>query len=328
MVESVQTAVSNGALLTRTFDGRTDSGLETLLTDYAAIASARLRSEVNQINDATVKALMKIADTKANVLVALKEASKTSDLILDRAKRIHDAYVSFRRGNLKKVAYHLGLTKATVHKTWLEYKYGWTPLLLEVKGAAELYAQKDLGGRPQRFTVTGISVDETKMAENGALEGWSSMSRQISYTRKCKIKVWCEVTNPHFSAMQQIGITNPLLYAWEVIPFSFVFDWFVSVGDYLTALTALQGITVRRSLRSFEKSLNFTRSGKMNESVSGGTRNLAYSSLISGDYRAYQRDAIVVDATSHWPSFGSGVGSFQRLASGLSLMRANSGRFS
>ena len=40
----------------------------------------------------------------------------------------------------------------------------------------------------------------------------------------------------------QFGLTNPLLVAWEVVPFSFVVDWFLPVGDYLEGLTSLHGL--------------------------------------------------------------------------------------
>lgn len=327
MIDVTGTNVSNGALVSRTFDGRDSEGLLLFITDYAAIANSNVRSESAQINEVALKALNKIADAKANVAVALKEASKTSDLILDRANRLFKAYSSFRKGNLRAVAKHLGLTKGTRHNTWLEYKYGWTPLLLETKGAAEFFAQQTLGGRPPRFSVVATNIDEMSVNQSGALEGWPSLTRTVTYARKCKVKVWCEVSNPRFNQLQQIGLTNPLLYAWEVIPFSFVFDWFVSVGDWLKGLSALHGITVQRSMQSFEKTLAFTRDATFPAQVVGGTSYTAYGSSVFGDYRAYQRSSYVVDPLAIHPPVQSSL-SWQKLVSGLALIRSNSRRFS
>lgn len=39
-----------------------------------------------------------------------------------------------------------------------------------------------------------------------------------------------------------LGITNPLATAWELIPYSFVLDWVIGVGEYLNNLDALVGI--------------------------------------------------------------------------------------
>lgn len=46
--------------------------------------------------------------------------------------------------------------------------------------------------------------------------------------------------------MQDIGV-NPLVTAWELIPFSFVVDWFVGIGDFLAAHTGLD-LTAQRKI--------------------------------------------------------------------------------
>jgi hypothetical protein len=74
----------------------------------------------------------------------------------------------------------------------------------------------------------------------------TTASQLFSCSREVMCKVWCELSSPHLSELQQLGLTNPALVAWELVPFSFVFDWFIQVGDWLTGLTALQGVTVRR----------------------------------------------------------------------------------
>ena len=38
--------------------------------------------------------------------------------------------------------------------------------------------------------------------------------------------------------MKDVGLSNPLLTAWELTPFSFIGDWFVGVGDFLEAINA------------------------------------------------------------------------------------------
>jgi hypothetical protein len=42
--------------------------------------------------------------------------------------------------------------------------------------------------------------------------------------------------------LSQVGITNPALLVWELIPYSFVFDWIIPVGDFLGSLDALVGV--------------------------------------------------------------------------------------
>lgn len=91
-----------------------------------------------------------------------------------------------------------------------------------------------------------------------------------------------EYDQSHFKTFQQIGLTNPLLLGWELIPFSFVADWFIQVGDYLETLDALIGV----------KRIAITRSVKQRsevwideEKVGTGTR-YARSVLTPGQVRA------------------------------------------
>jgi hypothetical protein len=42
-------------------------------------------------------------------------------------------------------------------------------------------------------------------------------------------------------SLSALGITNPLLIAWEVVPYSFVVDWVLPVGTWLESLDALLG---------------------------------------------------------------------------------------
>jgi hypothetical protein len=206
-------------------------------------------------NECAVKVLGKMADAKTNLAVAYAEAHKTSNLILDTAKRILEAGRALKKGNLKGVARHLNISPSRVHKTWLEYKYGWMPLLMDVHGAAEFLAQQAITRKP-RFRVTAVTTRSREVSatvDEGAVGGvppnW--MSKRV-LTREMSVKstLWCELSSPHYSELQQLGLTNPALVAWELVPFSFVFDWFIQVGDYLTALSAFHGVTVLRGCTS------------------------------------------------------------------------------
>jgi hypothetical protein len=52
-----------------------------------------------------------------------------------------------------------------------------------------------------------------------------------------------KISDPTMKQVSQFGITNPLLLAWELIPYSFVVDWLFPVGRFLSSLDALNGIS-------------------------------------------------------------------------------------
>jgi hypothetical protein len=279
-----------------------------------------------QLNAAVVKTLVKVADAKVNVAVALAEASKTSDLILGTAKRIYEAYRAFRKGDLKGVARNLNITPKRLHKSWLEYKYGWMPLLQDVKGSAEYFAQQNLV-RPLRFHCTS-RVRETKSTSwqyTSARYGGGTVTGNyfLSSDLETRVTVWCELNSPHIATYQQLGLTNPLLIAWELVPFSFVFDWFVGVGDYLTAMTSLQGVTVYRTLKSVTESDAHIYSQPPTTVVAGGWVYETPGQTYSSSERRYDRDTLLgFSLLGAYPPRKNRF-DFDKLVTSLALLRGN-----
>jgi hypothetical protein len=267
-----------------------------------------------------------MADAKVNVAVAYAEASKTSDLILDTARRIDRAYRAFRKGDLRGIAQNLNITPKRLHKSWLEYKYGWMPLLMDVKGSAEFFAQQHVT-RPTRFTVTASESLLTNIPSSGSTTFVGIPGSVHPYTAlisghtEIKVKIWCELSSPHLSAMQQLGLTNPALVAWELVPFSFVFDWFIQVGDWLTALTAQQGVLIRRKMYHRIDSTGYVQSRPAVNNVLSGGR--LYSCLPMGcvnSERQYTRSIPDLSPFSLYPPMTNSFG-FAKLVTSLALIQ-------
>lgn len=63
-----------------------------------------------------------------------------------------------------------------------------------------------------------------------------------------------EVADPNARLASQLGFVNPAVVAWELVPFSFVVDWFVNVGDVLSSYTDFLGFKfLESSVTSFNK---------------------------------------------------------------------------
>ncbi len=309
----------------------------------------------NRTYDETMVALLvKAADMKANLAVMYAEAEKTSKHILTTATRVADAYRALRKGNFGEVAKQLGIRdsktvykrwrkgkrvkyeaftrdESIVHKTWLEYKYGWMPLLMDVKQSAEFFAQQTLGGRPVHFVVEKkgrgrVEYDHSSTyapAYGGV--GSGTWRDQFVGDYECHIKLWLEVTNPALNQLQQLGVLNPALVAWEVVPYSFVIDWFLSVGDWLTAQTALTGLTIRKSLRSNVNitSYQYTQPSTVMSSSGYWYTNSARSCNL--DKRWYARGSVdnLNTLLLSIPRQAPGR-PFEKLVTGLALLKSNS----
>jgi hypothetical protein len=277
-------------------------------------------------NEALTKALLSLSDAKVNLPVAIAEAAKTIDLITGTASRVYSAYRNFRRGRFKGVAKDLGISPSVVHKTWLEYKYGWMPLLMDVKKTAEFVAQQSVG-RPIYLTGVGraeasASTHVSSINVNGWLSnGKASVSSTGTSKREVKVKIYTRVSNPRAAQLQQLGLTNPALVAWELVPFSFVFDWFISVGDYLQGISSLHGLTVDRAMTSSIETYDVAQVISEPSREDASTSYGGFHTHLRGESRDYRRGSISVSAAAISPVRNRDPLGFSKLVTAMALLR-------
>lgn len=211
-----------------------------------------LRSQL--VSQAQNDCLSRARDMRVNLPVMLAEGRQTVRMLRDTATTLYRSYRAFRRGRFRKVAEILGIDKpsGTAANHWLSYQYGWRPLLSDAKGLVVMAAQLLEAPRAKLVRVSGKAVKEQHLSYTG-----NSSTSPLGRTLKAHLtgKVITEayaglVLELQFrpsavAAQLGMGVADPLLVAWEVTPFSFVFDWFVDVGSYLENISALQGWSVK-----------------------------------------------------------------------------------
>jgi len=204
------------------------------------------------IADAQYKALSNARDMRINAAVTFAEGRKTVQMLSQTVRQLHAAYRFFRHGKFGKAARTLNIPRLpkTLANHWLAYQYGWRPLLSDAVGAATTlydYLERE---RPPRTTVRGTAVGQMTRS----VKSYGNHPQIVGYTERlsferqfvAKAGLLLELKNSisHAAAQLGVGLTDPLLTAWELTPFSFVFDWFVDVGGWLEARSSLQGWTV------------------------------------------------------------------------------------
>lgn len=232
-----------------------------------------------------------------NLSVALAESRKTIGLVASTALRLGSAYRNLRKGRVNdafqalgvgsntKVPYHLrgfGTKQVTAREharalrrrargskklsrfaaeSWLEMRYGWTPLLYDVYGAAEAAAYL-LGRNPSDVTISGVWVKE------GGVKSPSPYWWPAEGTSKIAARYDCEyrVSDINVRNANALGLTNPLLVGWELLPFSFVVDWFLPIGNWLESFSSLSGLTYVQGTKTWY----YLAEGTITERASGG----------------------------------------------------------
>jgi len=186
---------------------------------------------------------------------------------------------------------------------WLEIQYGWKPLISDLYGVSEALAVKIQSGMyryvsTQREIVKGDALNVSPFVSN-----WE-------VTDRLRVRARYKIQDEGLKSLSQLGFTNPLLLAWELIPFSFVVDWAIPVGDWLSSLDALNGTSDLRVIRSY------TRMSKSMAGAWGGTFNYK-----SKSYSRYVGGTLALPSLGYKPSK-----SLTAVANGLALLKQLKGR--
>lgn len=217
-------------------------------TDGQWICGLQDFSSVRNRSYASLVAKMGDTATWAN---NLHEARGSLSMIEGRAMQIAGFANALRKGDFGKALKHLGLTdkkNKSFRKLkakpfgdqFLEFHFGWVPMVQDIGAAMNVMQDTDFGEHSysasarqpyQRFTRSGNSTDFVRDQERGAI----TVRQGARFT----------VTNPNAFLANQMGFVNPLSVAWEAVPFSFVADWFVNVGQVLASMTDFVGVSVQ-----------------------------------------------------------------------------------
>lgn len=214
---------------------------------------------------ATSKVLEKVKGMKINLGQAYGERKQTVRLITRSVNRVASAALAIRNGNLRHASNLFGDKKMNLRKEikpssenlanyWLEFQYGWRPLLQDIHGACEQIANTYFLKRPYR--ATSISLGESMVTDYQKRYVSNPITSDTWYElvdskRVASSKVVLEFTEADslLTALSSVGATNPAALAWELLPYSFVVDWFVPIGDYLGNLDSGAGLQFRRGFR-------------------------------------------------------------------------------
>lgn len=196
----------------------------------------------NTINRARTEALLKLQQGDFNIGQALGESIQTVGFLAQSVVKLARAAAAASHGNWPKVARVLGYKPSIgsgAANTWLEYMYGWLPLVNDIYGAQET-AKKGFLERDQLFNVTREITDHLPIASC-----LSRTPRVLSgkASEVCKVVYWQKISDAKLAALQSLGLVNPIAIAWELTTYSFVIDWLIPVANFLSALTATLGLT-------------------------------------------------------------------------------------
>lgn len=122
--------------------------------------------------------------------------------------------------------------RKTLASLWLEIQYGWKPLLYDMQLATAFIAEAVSG--PGK---NGASMKATMKFSGEGFVTPSSNQAWMAH-KKTSTTVTYMVKNYRSNPIWLPTIESVAATAWELLPYSFVYDWVIPVGSYLEALRA------------------------------------------------------------------------------------------
>lgn len=210
---------------------------------------------------ASLDAISKMKSNQFNAPVFIAEAHKTSEMVLKRAKQLATVYLNLKKGRLgdafsamhpdfdlsesKKRRYQRKFDhdykkspSKAASNAWLEFQYGWIPFMLETRAAVNTLMDVVEDPRKRVVRSVGRAQGMLETSSHGTVMVSPHVNGDITEKQKCSVRVKWKAVPTSQDLPGRFGLTNPLEVAWELVPLSFVADWFLPIGDYLSALDA------------------------------------------------------------------------------------------
>lgn len=249
-----------------------------------ALARAEIDSCINKRSTSIdMGNLRKLKGVSIPLVMAFLERKETAGLMVKTLGRFIKAaenirhpvkffkalgYKASRRTRLKMKRSLLRNIKrgrfTTVGDAWLEYRYAWLPLMMDIHDlsvAASKVAEKEA-----RRSVSSSGAINAFGSVNGGFPSSpanDAVKMDWAVIGHIKRQIYYRVDSSLLSLTG--AMMHPLAIAWDVVPWSFVVDWFANISDYLDLQNATLGLVPMGGYSSTRLSIyiNPTSRGKV-----------------------------------------------------------------
>lgn len=171
-----------------------------------------------------------------NLAVNAAQSRQLVDMVVGNLGKLGRAALALRRGDFATAARQLGasprpsrLKPNDIGGRWLELQYGWLPALSDTWEAAKAYEKLT---KWERNHTVSASASATVVVDDSEDEQFYSAKT----LNKQRVR-WVYELSEVLEASRSLGLLDPLSVAWEIIPYSFVVDWFIPIGTFLDNLS-------------------------------------------------------------------------------------------
>lgn len=281
--------------------------------------------EQTLIDQAVTKAWAKIDTSEVQSLVMIGESEKTIRSLVSIFTRFVKVVKAAKRGEVRYLKRQI--SKEELSERYMELRYALRPLMYDVKGVTAAL-QTEASSKPLRATFRGIETysdsDEDTVVTPVNYHNWvgdwdyeivKDTVAEVDF--QVRAGVLTEIAN--LNKLHVWGMLQPVEAVWELVPFSFIIDWFFNVGKTFASWTPNFGTKALASWYTVEKReyqfLGYSHINCATEDDNAGTyRALAYSRNLSEcwiDKTVYSKTRVPDPSRKILPSFSLNVDVFK-----------------
>lgn len=259
---------------------------------------------------AITKAYADRNSTDFSAYVALGEAKSTIEWFISIFTRALSFYRNWKK-KLTKAENLLRNSKGKAARSAyedlenlrMEYRYAVVPLAADMEGIAnalhgiKLSPRQTFRGYAQDSVSATLPINGRSSTVSGGLH-FVNLNGYYTYEKKveCRAGVLTEIDFSVFGNLsRKLGFTQSVAAAYDLLPLSFILNWFINMGDFLLAWQPNAGVSDlaawRKTTTTITESMTLGGSGTYERSYDGGTAN--QTSKFSG--QAWQRSTVTVD---------------------------------
>lgn len=217
---------------------------QSLFVDPAAFNAPVVAWSDSRAEFARQKVLAKLHSSEFDLGTNLGELKETLQMLRSPLKSVRDFLVKSRQTKFETPLQYLRRLSDVSSSTWLEYRYGIRPLISTVSDAMEaieegfrkLYLNKRYR-RKSRLLMPDSGGTTYSTFQFASFTG--TTIRSVVTEEFYVAKVYFEyIRIPSMEERLGIDLASLPGIAWELTTLSFVWDWFLGVGNWIDALRA------------------------------------------------------------------------------------------
>lgn len=215
-------------------------------------------SDAPMVSRAYEKLKGKLSD-RASIGVTLAEGHTSLAMIATRLRQLGGFATALRRLQFGTAAKYLRMSfipkgvskKRSFANNYLEFHFGWAPLIGDIYNAVNVLQSpfktlKLKAGSQGPVEKCDLTIPIHDDNPDRPYPGYCSQDVEKYWigVRRVHMGVDVRIDNPNLWLATQLGLVNPAAIAIELVPFSFVADWFFNLNQFLGKGTDWLGLTL------------------------------------------------------------------------------------